>query len=60
MLWTTVIAPLVRHGLTICAGALVTAGYIDGTQSATIVGGLLAVAGVGWSVIEKRMGWAKP
>ena len=59
MLWNTVVAPIVRHGLTIGAGALVSAGYIDGSQSATVVGGLLAVAGVGWSVIEKRMGWNK-
>lgn len=59
MLWNTVLAPMVRHGLTLGGGALVSAGVIDAAQSQVVIGAALAVAGVVWSVIEKRMGWAK-
>ncbi len=59
MLWNTVLAPMVRHGLTLGGGALVSAGVIDAGQSQIVTGALLALAGVVWSVIEKRAGWSK-
>jgi hypothetical protein len=59
MLWTTVFAPLVRHGLTYGGGLLVAAGYLDAGQSEILAGAGLAVAGVLWSVLEKRAGWMR-
>ena len=45
---------LVRHVLTAAGGSLITAGYVSSTQWADIVGGLMALAGVGWSLWQKR------
>lgn len=42
-----------RHLLTIAAGALVTKGYIDQAGAEALVGGLLAVVGVGASIFAK-------
>ncbi len=50
---TTIVTPIIRHGLTVAAGALVTTGLLDSAQSGnfvTIVTGLIVGAiGLGWS-----------
>lgn len=53
---TSIINGLARHVLTLWAGGLATAGYVDGAQVNVIVGGIMAMIGVGWSVLEKRRG----
>ena len=45
---------IIRHLLTALGGVLVTKGYVDGAGLDTIVGALVAVAGVAWSVYQKR------
>lgn len=49
------LAGFVRHGLTTVAGMLVSGGYITQTDTATIVGAGMLVAGIGWSVLEKYL-----
>lgn len=44
---------LLRHGLTVASGGLVTQGLITGDQQQQLVGALLALAGVALSVAEK-------
>jgi hypothetical protein len=46
--------PLIRHGLTSAGGALVAGGYLDASQAQTVTGALLALAGVGLSMWDKR------
>jgi len=48
------IAGIVRHVLTFGAGFLVSSGVLDPTQVETIVGGLVAVVGVVWSIVAKK------
>lgn len=48
------IMALVRHALTVGGGALVTGGYINDGQLQTVIGGVIVVAGVVWSLIQKR------
>lgn len=45
---------IVRHILTAAGGILVTNGYLSASDSQTIVGGLVAIIGVVWSVLSKR------
>ena len=45
---------LVRHGLTAAGTVLVTQGVLDAATAQTAVGALVALAGVIWSVWEKR------
>lgn len=45
---------LIRHILTTAGGALVAKGAIDETGKEAIIGGLIAVAGVIWSVWSKK------
>lgn len=47
------IAALIRHALTTGAGFLVGAGYLDNAQAESIIGGLMAVLAVGWSLYAK-------
>jgi hypothetical protein len=49
----TIFLSAVRHFVTIAAGALATQGYIDGSQAEVLVGAVLGLAGIGWSVLEK-------
>jgi hypothetical protein len=44
---------LIRHGLTVAGGVLVTQGYADVAQVETLVGAGVIVIGIAWSV------WAK-
>lgn len=43
-----------RHLLTAAGGALVARGVIDAGTAETAIGALVALAGVAWSVFEKR------
>ncbi len=47
------ILALVRHGLTLFGGGLVNMGVMTNADLTTGVGGLIAVAGVVWSVVRK-------
>lgn len=49
-----IMSALVRHLLTATAGGLVVKYGVDGATFEAIVGGLAALAGVSWSVWEKR------
>ena len=49
----TFIMALVRHLLTGAAGWMVAKGYADAATTEAIIGGVLALIGVGWSVAEK-------
>lgn len=48
------LAGLIRHALTMVGAVLVTRGYTDATAMDAIVGGVLAVVGVAWSMWAKR------
>ena len=50
----TAILGIVRHILTTLGGILVTKGYVDASGIEAIAGGVVAVVGVVWSVLEKR------
>lgn len=50
----TVYLGVLRHLLTIAAGALASKGIIDAAAAETLIGAVLAVVGVAWSVYEKR------
>jgi len=47
------IAGIVRHVLTAIAGGLVTDGFATQDQATQIVGGLMAVIGIAWSLYNK-------
>lgn len=46
---------LIRHFLTAAGGGLVTSGVLTSGQEQTVIGALLALGGIGWSVYQK---WA--
>lgn len=50
----TMIAAIVRHLLTGVAGGFAVQYGIDGGTMDAIIGGVAAVAGVAWSLMEKR------
>ena len=45
---------LVRHALTFVGGLLVTKGIIDEASSLELVGALVTVIGIVWSVIKNK------
>lgn len=45
---------IVRHGLTFVGGLVITGGLIDSGLWAELTGGVLTLAGVVWSIIDKR------
>ena len=45
---------VVRHILTAVAGGFAVKYGVDGSTMDAIIGGLTALAGVGWSVYDKR------
>jgi hypothetical protein len=45
---------IARHVLTIAAGALASRGVIGENETETLVGAVLALAGIGWSIYDKR------
>lgn len=48
------IGGIVRHALTALGGYLVASGVLDPTQMETVVGAVVTVVGVVWSVWQKR------
>ena len=50
----TMISAIVRHLLTGVAGGFAVQYGIDGSTMDAIVGGAAAVAGVAWSLMDKR------
>lgn len=49
-----IISALARHVLTAAAGGLAVKYGVDGATLDAIIGGLAALAGVGWSIWDKR------
>lgn len=50
----TIIQAIVRHILTAIAGGFAVKYGVDGGTMDAIIGGASALAGVGWSVYDKR------
>jgi hypothetical protein len=50
----TIAKLLLRHALTALGTYLVSTGYADAGQVEVISGGVMAVAGIAWSIYEKR------
>jgi hypothetical protein len=50
----TIIAAVVRHVLTALAGGFAVKYGVDGSTLDAIISGAAALAGVGWSVYDKR------
>ena len=48
------ISAIIRHILTTIAGAVTTHGVVSGEQWESIAGGAAALAGVVWSLADKR------
>ena len=50
----TIFQAIVRHFLTAIAGGFAVKYGIDGDTMNAIIGGVSAIAGVGWSIFDKR------
>ena len=50
----TIIQAVVRHILTAIAGGFFVKYGVDGGTQDAIIGGISAIAGLGWSVYDKR------
>lgn len=50
----TIIQAIVRHILTAIAGGFFMKYGVDGATQDVIIGGVSAIAGLGWSVYDKR------
>jgi len=50
----TVLALVLRHGLTTLGGMLVSSGYINSSEASGLVGSGMVLAGVGWSWWQKK------
>lgn len=50
----SIVQAVARHFLTMVAGGLAVKYGIDGGTLEVIISGLAAIAGVGWSVYDKR------
>ena len=48
-----IMGAMLRHVLTLGAGALVSKGLIESAAAEQVVGALMAIVGVGWSVYQK-------
>jgi hypothetical protein len=55
MLKPTIFA-LVRHALTVAGTAMVAKGYVEASDIEPVIGALLTIGSVIWSVAEKRNG----
>ncbi len=51
----TSLAGVLRHALTTAGGAAVAGGYMSQSDLTAVVGGVIALAGVVWSLVEKRL-----
>jgi hypothetical protein len=45
----------VRHALTTAGGFMVAGGYVSDAELGTVVGGIVVVAGVLWSMMDKYL-----
>jgi hypothetical protein len=45
---------IVRHGLTFIGGVIIAGGLLDSSLWTEISGGVLTLAGVVWSILNKR------
>ena len=45
---------LIRHVLTYAGGTLVTNGFLSASDMQLVVGAVITLMGIGWSVYEKR------
>jgi len=50
----TVLALVLRHGLTTLGGMLVSSGYINSSEASGLVGSGMVLAGVAWSWWQKK------
>lgn len=50
----TIVAALARHILTAAAGGMAVKYGVDGGTLDAIIGGFAALAGVGWSIMDKK------
>jgi len=50
----TLVQAVVRHILTAVAGGFAVKYGVDGSTMDAIIGGVSALAGVGWSIYDKR------
>jgi hypothetical protein len=51
---TVIIGSFARHILTTLGGMAVAKGWLDSSQIEPVAGALLVLAGVAWSLIQKR------
>lgn len=51
-----IVAALARHILTALSGGLFIKYGVDGSTADAIIGGMAALAGVGWSIYDKKRG----
>ncbi len=51
---TPIVLGLIRHILTVAGGYLVAQGTLTSGDLTELIGGIVAIVGVGWSVYEKR------
>jgi hypothetical protein len=59
MNWQTGIGLIARHVLTTIGGSLVTSGLLDAGQLETGIGAIFVIAGIIWSVAQKKQQVAK-
>jgi hypothetical protein len=48
-----IIASLIRHLATVLAGGLIADGVLSDADIQIVIGGVTAIATVGWSIVEK-------
>ena len=48
------IAGIIRHVLTTLGGGLVTSGTLSGDEVNAVIGAVVTLVGIGWSLYEKR------
>jgi len=49
-----IVLGIVRHILTASGGVLVTKGFVDAAGLEQVIGGLIAIVGVVWSIVSKK------
>ena len=52
------VSGVIRHIAGFAAGALVSTGLFDAAQTETIIGVLMGVAALAWSILAKKLGWS--
>lgn len=57
---TQIIALLIRHGLTLFAGYLVTSGFLTSAQTEQFIGAVLFIGTLFWSYFNKKSLTAEP